>query len=405
MLLAPLAICGCSQERAPGAGESSHRDSAGVEIVVTGPLLDSTAARLLVDATSTPSVHEVGVVTGVAILADRRIVVADASRSRLAWLDSSGALLQLVGRRGEGPGELDRLGKVYRCSGDTIVTHSHGARLSWFDSRGAFVQMRNILPLRRGSEGLARNCSAVLTVRPVQPRRTDSLIIFWQSLVDTSMVDVTTLAQAPRGSATIQGRRLPVPIPFGVAPVFTSNGDRVFVGSGATAEVREYDRRGRLVRIVRWSATASRVTDADRQHYEATREQIRVLHGRAESEDFAPITDFTLPARKPIYSRLFLDDDGFLWVQRYPQTWPTFARAFADLVDEDSDWWLFSPTGTLVTRVTIPAGLELRAVRGDAAVVLDTREQRLYRVHHNTPENHGRQDAETDRGRANRPGL
>jgi len=165
---------------------------------------------------------------------------------------------------------------------------------------------------------------------------------------------------------------MPVLIPFGKGPLWASRGDLVYTGTGEAPEIRVHDRLKGLVRIIRWNADAQPVTAADKALYESTRGQLEGKFGTETAADFAALNEFDVPSYKPHFSRIFADDDGYLWVRKYPRNWEGFERIFGTEFNiGDSEWWLFAPDGQLLGLRTTPARFTLHAIRNDTAVVSD----------------------------------
>ena len=84
-------------------------------------------------------------VSGLALIADRRFALADATESNVKLFDARGQLLKVLGRSGEGPGEFrqprfprfDRAGRLFVGDGQL-------GRITAFDAQGA---LRGTLPL------------------------------------------------------------------------------------------------------------------------------------------------------------------------------------------------------------------------------------------------------------------
>jgi hypothetical protein len=72
-------------------------------------------------------------ITGIDVDSRGRIHVGDWTAARVAVLDSTGALVRTVGRRGLGPGEFRGMGSVQVLRGDSVLAYDPAAvRLSVF---------------------------------------------------------------------------------------------------------------------------------------------------------------------------------------------------------------------------------------------------------------------------------
>ena len=92
-------------------------------------------------------------------LSDGRIIIADHSELRL--FDTGGRILQVIGRRGQGPGEFGQLREVCVIPGDTIVASNYNnPRVSVFDRTGTHV--RTFTPRHRASRREFVPCSSCM---------------------------------------------------------------------------------------------------------------------------------------------------------------------------------------------------------------------------------------------------
>ena len=124
LLLAALALAGCSSAGADGSGVT-RTDSAGVEIVTSGgtdnPLTWMfTEVDVLRDSVGEPYLFTNVFSRGVAVDDTGRTIVL-AGRS-LVRFDADGRYEMTVGRRGGGPGEM-QLPRSVMMNGDTVLVH------------------------------------------------------------------------------------------------------------------------------------------------------------------------------------------------------------------------------------------------------------------------------------------
>lgn len=114
------------------------------------------------------------------------------------------------------------------------------------------------------------------------------------------------------------------------------------------------------------------VTASDRVGYESIRKRLDKKFGPGTSADFPALGDFeVIPATKPLYTRLLVDDEGYLWIQQYPDVWEGFVRIFGPGLNErDFRWWLFSPSGRLMGIFSTPKHLVIQDVRNATVVAI-----------------------------------
>jgi hypothetical protein len=136
---APLAACGitcavavlaCGDSSISAAAwDGAVRDSAGIQVVENfGAPLWREGERweftevLRIGAVEGEPEYEFGRITGMAVLSDRRVVIADAMSHNLRFFSADGIYEQTVGTQGQGPGEFgDGFLGILQGPGDTMV--------------------------------------------------------------------------------------------------------------------------------------------------------------------------------------------------------------------------------------------------------------------------------------------
>jgi len=360
----------------PGASSAVvSRDSAGIEVVENSP--EGTIEIPVKSAISGQVVLPTGELTGV-----RAVLPLDSSTLMIAQVGAPAILLIRpggesgvpAGRGGHGPGEYSGVRGLFACATDTVVVHSNSARLSFLAAQGRFVRMLERPSYRGDVLGISQDCAASVRVdlRPTAPpgqMRVPGLeyVLSWYAGAADSAVMVAVIPGPELGVATLYGRPTPVPLPFGRMPSITSFGDLVYVGAGTAPEVQVYRRGIGLVRIIRWEAEPDPVTQDDRIRHDQIITEIARIYGTEGTADYPPTRAFSIPATKPLFSRMLVSRNGDLWVQRYPDVWEGFERTFGrQFMTTDGLWWVFDPAGELRGLYRTPRDLFVRAVLGDA---------------------------------------
>lgn len=135
----------CASPQGVRPGETVVADSAGVRIVSTArPLVAPPAAPLVIDTVPSLSIgEEVGDeayqlhgVSDATVLADGRIVVANAGASEMRVFDAAGRFLARVGRPGAGPGEFAPFSpaRLFQRRGELLASDPEPSRLHAYDS-------------------------------------------------------------------------------------------------------------------------------------------------------------------------------------------------------------------------------------------------------------------------------
>ncbi len=199
-------------------------------------------------------------------------------------------------------------------------------------------------------EGVFADGSLLLAHQPgdvfavsARPRR-DTLTLLRYSFAPPRL-DTLRRERGPEtftsGSATFAFRQ---PAPFGRSTFIAANGGEWWVGDSERAELRVYDTRGRLLRIIRWSHPPQSVRADDRERI--VRDFLRRARGTldpAAARDLAAKLPF--PATYPAFAALLVDREGRAWVQDGDP-----ARA--------SRWTVFDQDGRRLGGIELPPGLQ-----------------------------------------------
>lgn len=361
-----------------GASDGSNgfvrRDSGGVEIVESGESASALQLGAILDeglgvGLATP---ELARIVSAHLLADGRTVLTDDPSHRLVFIDPDGESYTTVGRSGDGPEEFRSFRGMWRCATDTLVVRSGIADVRILASDGTFANAPSGHRIRGTGYGVSTDCSRLVQLHWDDPDRLaerDSATFVWYDFRRDSVTNVARVPLQPRQVALVRGvERMPVPVPFSERPVAAVGGDLLYIGLGGAAEVRAYDLEGRLVRIYRWAAEGEELTAADRDRYETMRGQIDGIVGENASIDITPLSAFDLPTHKPVYTRLLVDDAGYLWVRKYPRNWEDFERISPALSEAESTWWIFAPSGRLLGTATTPRNFQIMDVRNGSVL-------------------------------------
>lgn len=356
----------------PGGRDASTlqvevRDSAGIRIVENprppeGSRLDwriGPEPTLSIGEREGEEPHLFHLITGVARLADGRIVVANRGSSELRMFDARGEHLATWGGRGEGPGEIYSLNDVAVWPGDSIVAwYSAGFTVSVYDSQGNFGRS---FSLRRAEEPswqmpaprAVRRDGTMLTVR--MPENADTAVVdIWngegalqQSLGTHPSYEI--VATEPSIVSRAYGRELRLGL----------WGDLVVVSPNNRYELKAFAADGALVRIVRREHQSRAPNQAD---LERIAEQAVAAFAGAGTEGLPPglLDDIRssglsrpLAENFPAFTRVMSDASGHLWVQEY------------DIPGEERPaplWTVFDPGGRVLGYVETPSGLRVREI-------------------------------------------
>lgn len=311
-------------------------------------------------------------------LSDGRVVVADAGPREVMVFDTAGALVKRFGGRGEGPGELRSIGALHICGGDSIAVVDSRQTLHLFDSEGNFSRRARF---RRGEQsvslqGVSTSCGrALLQQRTRQPRLnrlglTEDIFV-WADAFSGSVDTVTTAGLLEGWTRRFQGVERPWVIPWGTSPrTHATRNDKLVLGNGRAPEFRRYGPTGSLELVFRWSPQPRPVTSRDRQRYAQQRSDFLSWAPPGVEETrflFPALHEYPeVPAHKPLFDRLLLDDQGGTWVRTFPEeSLGLFDSRLQQVPVFLEIWTVFDSAGTWLGDLTMPERFQLHAVDGN----------------------------------------
>jgi hypothetical protein len=347
-LLLTLAATGCAGAQDEGAlpGAEARRAAA---FVVTE------AGRSQVDSLFTQ-------VTGIGVDSRGQVYAGDWFTARVVVLDSTGAVVRTLGRRGLGPDEFRSVRGVQVLPGDSLLVYDPAAaRLSVFapgSSRAAYV-------------------TRVAGPEPHLVRRTpanDAHVALLSppfTVGDSARHDVLRLLNldgTPRGEPL---RRFPsrsflrvqqpggfsvMPNPFGHEGLFAiaPDGTLHYAWNDRLA-VESTDLQGRRTGGFTVGYEPPPVTRAD---------AASAFDGMPEQavRAFRPALEDSLPERWPALAAMLADERGWVWMRLHgPAGGPR-------------EWLVFQPDGRYVGSVFLPPGADVLAVRADRVYAVETDE-------------------------------
>jgi hypothetical protein len=360
-----LVATACSSGGESGIPAYESRDSAGVEVVWTGPPMYPDSVTWVVELEPALQIGTQGGefpyllsrVRDAGRTPDGRIVILEGESLELRVFGPDGVHIRSFGRRGDGPLEFERWPKMTLAPPDTVVVWDPGhGRLSWFDLSGGLLRQSSFLPLLAelgglmGSPWQVHRDGALLMTSPVSGRDRDGS---FDNPVRIGVVDEEGEVHHDFGQFPF-GNGYAHPMGFSFAGWF---GPRVLGAIGPESlrvalsapeewEIRFYSSNGDLTRIMKAPiqrvAVSPEIRDARRAYTLDIALQIGLTEGDADRiEDGMPVPD-SLPA----ISRMLWDRGDRLWVGRReadPQK-----TEFFDVFDTDGRW---------ITTVHLPSDL------------------------------------------------
>jgi hypothetical protein len=350
----------------------SVRDSAGVRIVENRSVNRDQRGRrfmlgepaLRIGAVGGDSTYEFHRVVGALRLSDGRIAVLDARSFQLRFFSSEGRFLVGVGRRGQGPGEFLNPSGLCRYPGDSIVVLNVGthAGTDIFSSRGDLGRRIAFGVGTSFIDSCARDGS-LLTYRTLQgfvPRSgvwRDSSTFSWVTPNGTEGPLVGRFAIQEMHETRVDGMTGRSHVPFGTSVEVEAGPDVAFVGTNESYEIRVYDLRGRLERLIRLLEAARPVSqELIRVHRESTAAFTARTNARRAEPSPSNSLPVPYPRTLPFYSALRATSNRDLWVKRY-HPWDEGSRVAGQRAV--TEWDVFDAEGRWSRVIEIPYSLSI----------------------------------------------
>jgi hypothetical protein len=330
LVMLAVASAACTSGDRDGVGGNAPTDSAGITIVpntAVGAWEAGGAWRvvedLVIGLADGDANYQFGMITGICVLADRRIYVVDQVASRISGYSSEGEFLHAFGESGNGPGQMgSAVGPCLEDAADTLlVPDLQNLRINRFLPSGAFLETFP-LDLQLGLPVVWSTTSAGRIVQQLrsfgfggQPT-TDSADAVVVLGADGTVAD--TLLAFPTGKTLnlTAGAGGTVTF-FASEPAWSLAPDGgLYYGTTDEFSISTYDRNGRLMRIVRKSMEARAVDESDQVLViEAMTEGFRQIGAPpAMAEQLHEAVHFA--EFYPAFHRLHTGPGGSLWVQR-----------------------------------------------------------------------------------------
>jgi len=389
--LLPLAVlvtvlCACEPF---AVNESSvlRSDSLGVSITdASRPLV--LVSEVLVDSVPRLSIGEMssrlqdddsgsvlfGTIVGIVPFPDGRFVVGDRLARELLVFSREGRLLNRFGGNGDGPGELRGISQLHSC-GDAAVAVVYRWRVHKFELDTGFS---NRFPTivgnhRLGVRAMMAGCDSLLLSEgemypSVGTQGYVQSVFSWGKPPFDIRDTVATVEGLFYRTFAYGGTPLSLLMPFsGSRASQLLVGDRVIVGNGRIAELRIYDLSGGMTGIFRWGVQPALIDGASRDLYQ--RKRLQFITGSADpsSRDLFPsLSDLDLPATKSVFEGFLADDQGRVWVRRFPRASVGFEDRRPPLAPvEVEEWDIIDLSQGWLGTVSMPNDFRLEAVRSD----------------------------------------
>jgi len=380
--------CGISsdadvQDGGSRAQPSSIRDSLGVTILEYQSLegADTSSWRIdLADSvriglpglTDGPTEYHIGMTRGAVRLPDGRIAVADALAHTLRIFEPDGSFSESVGRRGEGPGEIDALRGLVRFGGDSLLVLDRQAKWTLLDGLGRFVRSGRLDmaywpgitypaimdPFADGSLLVAHSPHSESSQLEWGVQQISTARYYRAHRSGAVLAEFGTFPGGTNFMAEGQAFNLPyrwVSFSPGGRPLALAMGNRFYWSDEGLWEVRIFTADAILERIIRM----------DREALES--QATPPLGGSAEPNLRPSVKQLFEEVRSAVgvgpFKTFVVDELGNIW--------------FREQIDRDGDpeiparWYVFDPDGLLQHVVRLPYNWQSLSIGADYVLALD----------------------------------
>lgn len=318
-------------------------------------------------------------VVGGAFLGSEEIAIASGRTSEVEIFDRAGNVLRILGRRGEGPGEFQRIASFGR-SGEgglyifdealrRVTTFSEAKELSGtFDTPSGL----GIGKVYRTNAGVWFARRADRTMPALAGRTARDTVVYYRS--DARFEEAEELARVP-GLVTASVR-LPTgdignrAAPFTPSPTQAILGSCLVVADAESWDLTIFSSSGSPVRAVSNTWTRPRVTGEATESWRTA--LLDAVPAEARSIVEPTFRRIGMPEFIPAVHDLVVDAFGYIWMQRFT---PPFGLG--------KEWLVFRPDGVFAGGITTPVPLMILEIgeREILAVARNELDEELVRVY------------------------
>ncbi|HSM59847.1 MAG TPA: 6-bladed beta-propeller [Longimicrobiales bacterium] len=320
-----------------------------------------------------------GRLTAAAVGPAGEMLVVDGQGPALRLYDSTGRYRLQLGRPGQGPGEYRQImGVRFTREGRVAIWDPGNQRITVYETDGGlFNSIRVESSLQGGNDPFQVDTAGNFYVRAMRSHEGAVITGYtWIKIGPGGGV----LDSIPVPPADTEGRPLVVLTPSGPRKPFTIETTSALspFGYQVTGRTDTYAiwrplSDGRVLRIER-PVRSVPVGREERQQWEAILDFMQSV-SRAGSAAFLPI-----PAEKPVFRELWVDESGRIWVSRYvPANHVALSREELEEREgrpalewiEPPVWDVWDPRGSFLGTLTLQRGAFPAAARGSEVWVVE----------------------------------
>lgn len=309
---------------------------------------------------------------------DGVISVLNIGTAELRVFDKGGKHLRTVGRRGQGPGEFSRPVLVPTIRRDTLLVADRSGPVTaiapsagTYRVLGSFGAIGDAGGESGGSLFIHQTLSTASgnseTGETVNQVALDAIDLGSQTRARIAVYDGRRMYVAMPSAEQMQDptqrpRVRFLTVPFTTDPSFAPSPRGLYVRDGWAPEIKEVDRTGRILRIIRVNVPPVEVSS--RNFNTAVEEDVALINGEVERARLGRYySDMRRPSNAPIFGKLLTDPQGRLWAQ-----YLGLDRG------KSRTWMVFDESGGILGTVKIPGSGAVTSVGDDAIVTITTDE-------------------------------
>ena len=305
-----------------------------------------------------------------AVNSTNHLFVGGYGESPVYSFSSNGEFIGFVGSEGVGPGEFKNSSNIVIGPGDSIYVYDSPAdRVSVFEpqtrrfSHSFRVTVDEVEDVYRSSAhkllGVVKdgylfqyNTAYYPPGEPGGYDPDEPKLAFVNLVNRLGHLETKSLAELPAGERLIKtsqsrsGSTISImPLPFGRSPFFIFNNNQLYAAWNDVIDIAIMSRHGDHLRSIRVGHAALSVTRKELSDMVAhSSKSIRKWILESES----------IPETKPAFDALIVDDQGLIWIRKYP-----------DSGDELATWLIVNSAGQLEGKLDLPIGLLLKVINKD----------------------------------------
>jgi hypothetical protein len=268
------------------------------------------------------------------------VFALDIKEQKIKVYDKNGKFLRLIGKPGQGPGELGMASGVQlMADGTLVVEDATNRRLALFKPSGEFIKNISMSGML-GLVNVLLDAQGNAVGREMGLAEGNAKMFFEIKKFDSNLKPLFTLDKI----------EFPVPIPGSGAKMnilemmsiyqFDPSGN-IYYGRNADYEIKVYSPEGKHFRTIQKEYDRAKVTQAD---IDEMLERIPSVAGGVNIKDM-----FSFPEYFPPYQSFFLDDQGRLYVRTF-----TKGKGKGEYVID-----VFDPEGTFIAQFITKSNLQL----------------------------------------------